>query len=480
MPLPYNHEELRSLEDKADKLLKDMRESFNAYNDHEDRSSAEAQEAKAKYEAISSDYDALEEKVKRVRDDVRQAQRIEDAQARHREFSADLRAGRLSAEDVQDDPDAPTSIVGSADLAEDEAYKNSFFEYVQCLGKRERMSPEAREMLDRGDANQVEKRGLATTVSSGDGGGSLIPRDLERTLIEYMKFYGPMVPGGGLCFDWNTETGNTRDIPYVDDTANNGNAGLTEAKRLASADSANANTVGEADPSIKQHSSTVTTFDSKMVKVTRELLQDSEVGSLENILGNLLGKRLGRIMNSTFTTTLISAIPSANVVTSASGSVATFSAENAMELIHEIDPSYRGVGVTGSASGSNLTYMFSDDVFKLIRLLQLPYAGTKAEGYTTVQYAFTVSNNLANGEPDRFLGKPFALNNAMPTLAKSKVGVILGDFDNMWVRRASPVFMEIARELFVERLLVGLMSWQRAGALCVNPNSFAAIQTAAS
>ena len=479
MPLPYNHEELRSLEDKADKLLKDMRESFNAYNDHEDRSSAEAQEAKAKYEAISSEYDTLEEKVNRVRDDVRQAQRIEDAQARHREFSADLRAGRLSAEDVQDDPDAPTSIVGSADLAEDEAYKNSFFEFVQCLGKRERMSPEAREMLDRGDANQVERRALSTAVSSGDGGGNLIPRDLERTLVEYMKFYGPMVPGGGLCFDWNTETGNTRDIPYVDDTSNAGNAKLTEANRVSSSDTVGTHTVGFADPAIKQHASTVTTFDSAMVKVTREMLQDSEVGSLETILGNLLGKRLGRVMNTTFTSTLITAIPSANQVTSASGSVKTFSAENAMELIHEIDPAYRGVGVTG-VGGGNLTYMFSDEVFKLIRLLKLPYAGTKAEGYTTVQYAFTVGNNLANGEPDRFLGRPFSLNNAMPALAKSKVAVILGDFDNMWVRKASPVFMEIARELFVERLLVGLMSWQRAGAICVNPNSFAAIQTAAS
>ena len=478
--LPYNHEELRSLEDKADKLLKDMRESFNAYNEHEDRSSAEAQEAKAKYEAISTDYDALEEKVNRVRDDVREAERIEAAQARHREFSADLRAGRLSAEDVENDPNAPTSIVGSTDLAEDEAYKNSFFEYVQCLGKRERMSPEAREMLDRGDANQVEKRTLSTAVSSGDGGGSLIPRDLERTLVEYMKFYGPMVPGGGLCFDWNTETGNTRDIPYVDDTSNDGNAGLTEAKRVdSSKDTANANQVGLADPSIKQHSSTVTTFDSKMVKVTRELLQDSEVGSLENILGNLLGKRLGRIMNTTFTSALITAIPSANAVTSASGMVSSFTAENAMELIHEIDPAYRGVGVTGTGGG-NLSYMFSDSTYKLIRLLKLPYAGTKAEGYTTVQYAFTVGNNLANGEPDRFLGRPFSLNNGMPTVVKSTVAVILGDFDNMWIRRASPVFMEIARELFVERLLVGLMSWQRAGAICVNPNSFASITTAAS
>ena len=479
--LPVNHEQLRELERNGAKLLKDIREQYGVYSEHEDRTSAEAQEAKQKYEQMNTEWETLNEKIERVKDDIAEQRKFEDREARHREFSRDIDSGRLSQEDVANDPNAPVSAVGSADLAEDEAYREAFFNLIRVEGREHNLSQEHRDILARGSANQIEQRGLTTKVASGAGGGNLIPVTLMNRMIEYTKFFGPLVPNGGLAFDWATDTGNSREIPYIDDTANSGED-LAEAKRLivdTPARGTNSPAI-DTDPSIKKLSSTVTTYDSKMVLLTRELIQDSEVGSIENIIGRLLGIRLGRSLNAAFTTVLTGAVPAANTLTTASGNTTTWTIENVMELVHEIDPSYRGVGVTGAPSGSNLTYMFNDDVFKTLRLMKLPLAGTKASGYTVEQYAFTIANNLANGEPDRFLGRPFALNNNMPAVKKSTIAMVVGDFENLWIRTATPIFLEVARELFIDRLLVGLMAWQRAGALVVNPNTFAALKTAAS
>ena len=359
--------------------------------------------------------------------------------------------------------------------------KRRFILFIRAEGREHNLTHEQREILARGSSNSIERRGLTTAIASGDGGGNLIPTTLLNRLIEYTKFYGPLVPNGGLAFDWATDTGNSREIPYIDDTAKSGGSSLTEAGRVDVTKTLAANVSQKnVDPSIKKLSSTVTTYDSNMVLLTRELIQDSEVGSIENIIGRLLGIRLGRTMNAAFTTVLTGAVPADNKITTASGNTTSWTIDNVMELVHEIDPSYRGVGVTGAPGGANLTYMFNDAVFKTLRLTKLPKAGTKAEGYTVDQYAFTIANNLANGEPDRFLGRPFSLNNNMPVVKKSTAVMVVGDFDEFWIRSATPIFMEVAREMFIDRLLVGLMAWQRAGAICVNPNAFASLITAAS
>ena len=472
MPTDVTVKELNDLNEQYDKLLAEARTVHDSYNDAEDRSSPEATEAYAKYERMLGDLDSIEEKRKDAIAKIERDRDFQDRQDRHNSVLDDIK--KFDREDI--DPNAPQNPTGSTDLAEDRAYTEAYVQYLKFGG--DGMSGEQRDLLARGSRDQVEGRTVSTAVSSNVGGGNLIPTTLHNVMVDYMKFYGPIVPGGGLCFDWSTSLGESIDIPIVDDADHTGEA-VTQAKRVAGGTSAGTDLVGEEDPDFKKVTSTVAMYDSKMVKMTREFVQDSQPLEIMSVLGQQLGRRLGRAMNTAFTKSVISAIPSGNQATQATGNPANVEAESVIALSGQIDPAYRGVGVTGAGMG-NLTFMMSDAVYQGLRVVKAPFAGTSSAGYSPQSYLFTVSGNIIGGDPDRLNGRPFAINQAMDGLVKSKNIMTLGDFSNVWVRSAGPVMTERTDHLYLERLMIGVISFQRAGVVIVNPNTLALLKTPAS
>ena len=468
------YQEVRKLERERHKLLAEARTKWAEYEDCEDRSSDSASEIKSEYDRIWTDYEATDEKLRTAEADWREGLRLRDEETRNLDLARDL--DRLGNPEEVRDPNAPILDDSSqGDFTDSEEYRQAYFSNLLAEDPRD-LPIESRQILARG---REQRASLTTAVSSNVGGGNLIPTGFLARLIEEMKFTGPMVPGGGLCFDFPTPGGNPIDLPTLDDTDHTGEPTPLEAKRIdESKSTGGTDIVNDSEvPDFRKVTFGATMYDSMFIKVTVEMLQDSGIPGLENILAMLGGQRLGRRINSVFTAGtkgINTLIPAARTNTSASTTEVTI--EELRGLVHKIDPAYRGGTARGAPSNRTLTWMFNDDTFEKLVNLKLPFAGTKAEGYTTVQYAFQLSNDMLNGEPSRLLGRPFAINQAMENIATGKKPIIVGDFRNAWIRAAGPMRSVVARERFIERLLVGWLVYRRVDMKVVNTSTFAMLK----
>ena len=397
----YTHADVREVETKRIKLRDEAAEQRKIYDESEDPSSAVAQEAFVKLRKIEVDLDAVEGEVAEIRSQVAEADELRYREARHRQFELEQRVGRLPEMLDRNDPNAPLpSMIGSVDPAEDAAYREAFWAYQKDLipsqhRRHSFMTDEHRNIMA-----EAEQRALTTATGAG-AGGNTVPETFAASLTEFLKFSGPCVPGGGLCHDFSTESGDDYHVMTVDDTANDGVVMITEAnriKKLAVADDpvADTNYVGNGkDPAFNRVKFGATIYDSKFVPVTYEMLMDTQVADLEGLLARLLGKRLGRAINSAFTAKVISGVPSANVITTATTLVVT--PDELLSLPHEIDPAYRGFNSTGGSMQSNISVMMTDATYKYIRLLKYPFSGTSSAGYTTQPYLISPSTDLLSG-----------------------------------------------------------------------------------
>ena len=468
------------LTEKRQKLLKSKRETWQEYEklSAEDRTSTDATEKRAEYDKISAEFNDSQDEFLAVQKDFVEGLALRDQELEQREIERDIRTGRID----ESDPNAPQYENIDTKEADEKRHKEAFWDWIfngkEARAENRQFLVERRQNFKRREEAKIEQRaGLSTAIASNVGGGNLIPRDLERQLIEEMKFTGPMVPGGGLCRDWQTEMGNTIDVPTVDDTDHTGNDKLTEAKRLDnSKDAANANVIGDEDvPDFRKVTFGASLIDSKFIKVTIEMLQDSGISGLAEYLAQAGGARLGRHINSRFTATattgLVAKLGTGRANTSAAAAVITI--DEIRKVFHKIDPAYRGAMNRGPSSGPGLTWMFNDSTLEYLSNLKMPKAGTVGQGYTTEQYAFAVNNDLANGVAGTLIGRPYAINQSMDSIATGKTALILGDFRYCWIRQAGPMTMIRTDERFIDRLLVAFVTYVRTDMQVVQANRFA-------
>ena len=490
-----SHGRIRELEGKRHRLLREAREAWDGYEAISDKSGTDAQEARTKYDNIRQDYDNTEHELRQAESDWREGLALREMESRDRDLVEDRERGRTP------DPNAPNTDLTETQLLDDDNYRNAYWNMVR-FGVQE-LSSDERSIIAKG----IERRtsttaGPVTTGSAigsgttaGTDGGNLIPRGFMARLIEAMKFVGPMVPGGGLCYDFNTEMGNRIDMPTMNDTANTGEPTPLEAKRKDESKSTGGTDIvnDNDDPSFGQVTFGATMYDSKFVKVTYELLQDSGIDGLEGILARICGERIGRRANSVFTTKLIGAngIGTSAATTGGAGgrievgkantdeTIASVTQEHLRSMVHSIDPAYRGQGSRGPAGNSGLIWMFNDNTLEALSKLKIKatkYQGSSTDNTTdnwvVEPYAFTLSNDFLNSEPDLILGRPFAINQGMPSGTAGSYPIVIGDFQNCWIRTAGPMRSVVARERFIERLLVGFLAFQRMDMQLVEKRPF--------
>ena len=472
-------QQMVELTEKRQKLLKSQRETWDDYQKlaAENRDGTDATEKRAEYDKISAEFDKSQEDFLKIQKDFIEGLDLRDKELEQREIERDLKIGRIE----HGDPNAPQYENIDTQKANEERHKVAFWDWVvngkEARAENRQFLVERRQNLKRREQAGLEKRaGLTTEIASGVGGGNLIPTDLERQLIEEMKFTGPMVPDGGLCRDWPTEMGNTIDVPTVDDTDHEGEGPLTEANRLKAAASGGTNIINDDDvPDFKKISFGAALIDSKFIKVTIEMLQDSGIDGLSEYIAQAGGVRLGRNINKRFTATattgLVAKIGSGRANTSADATAVTI--DEIKGLFHKIDPAYRGAMSRGASTGPGLTWMFNDTTLQYLSNLKLPLAGTKAEGYTTEQYAFAINNDLAQGFTGTIMKRPYAINQGMDSIATKKTPIILGDFRYCWIRQAGPMTMRRTDDRFIERLLVAFVAYVRVDMQVMQPNRFA-------
>ena len=285
----------------------------------------------------------------------------------------------------------------------------------------------------------VQKRGTATQVAGTDNlGGYLVPQEFSNELNVATAFTGEVER---LAKKLNTASGGLLDYPTLNDTATDANL-VTEAGAVTVQDM----TFGNAQLSAYNYSS--------LVRVSQQLLQDSAF-DLNSFLVEAMGERIARATNAAFTTGTGSSQPQGIVTGSALGNTAAgataITADDILDLIYSIDPSYR------NKPGFGL--MAHDNIIAAVRALGLGAAN---------DFPIFIPS-MEVGQPDRIFGVPVYVNNDMQSsIATGTKTMVAADFSQFVVRNAGGIQMLRLNERFADELEVGFVSWKRSDSKVLN------------
>lgn len=352
---------------------------------------ARTAELETRHDAIMAEYDRVDASIQRE-------QRHEALMGRIEERSQQLREQRR--------PGVSGEQRGEQNASEGLTYRDAFYAYIRAEGQVGALSGEERAALQRG-YQTIENRAQTTSSTAG---GYTVPTELQAELIRTMAIWGPMYDGN-VIRELVTSAGNAFPFPTINDTANSGVAG-TEGTTLTDD--------GSADAAFGQKQLDAFSFNTKWIRVSKELADDS-ILVMETVLGELLGERLGRLANTQLTTGTGSSAPNGIVTATSAGKTAAsttaFTADEIIDLEHSIDAAYRGAPSFG--------FMFHDTVLAAIRKLK------DGQG----NYLWT-AGNYQQGVPATINGRRFWINNAMASAFTTGQKLILaGDFKKYFVRK---------------------------------------------
>lgn len=321
---------------------------------------------------------------------------------------ADLRAGRK--------PGSP-----------DAEYRESFDKWF----KHQKLTPD--------DYTVLEKRGTNTqVVGTNTLGGYLVPQGYIAQLEKAMKSYSGIFAAANI---FRTASGGPMLMPTEDDTATS--AALTaEAAAFTVQDL----TYGQVQFDAYKYTS--------VLKVSYELMQDAAFDIEYELIGSM-GARFGRQINTACTTGTGSNQPNGVVTASSLGK--TSAANNAItfnemvDLLHSVDPAYR--------ESPSCAWMMHDGILAVLKKIQLGSSDASPLWVPSVR----------DGEPDRILGKPYFVNQAMESaLAATKKVILFGDFSKYRIRIVQDLAVQRLNELYAASGLVGYQAWMRFDGECVN------------
>lgn len=385
--------DIKDLREKMANIATEARAKLAELNDStpEDR----AAEVEREFDAMMADHDKLSSR----------ADRLEKADAA-------LRAAE--AVDVSKRPVAEDRSAPAVDQGSDISYRKAFFSMI-ANGGVDGLDGEVRNVL-----RQSEVR--AQTAGTAAAGGYTVPTELANFIDKAMIATGPMYDAS-LFTVLNTTSGNTFNIPTVDDTAVAAEA-HTEAGTVTDD--------GGKDVTFGQKTLGAFAFDTEWVRWSYELANDS-ILNVESLLGELLGERLGRIANSKLTTGSGSSDVEGIVTNSALGktaaAVAAITADEIIDLIHSVDPAYR--------ASPSTAIMMNDSTLAAVRKLK------DGNG----NYLWQMGNYQA-GVPQNLLGYNVVVNQAMDSLATAKKVMLFGDMSKFYVRKVGGPSLFVAKERF--------------------------------
>ena len=287
--------------------------------------------------------------------------------------------------------------------------------------------------LKRGLAGlNAEERAQLTTT--GAAGGFLVPEGFSGVLDVATEFTGQVER---VAKKLDTASGNPLDYPTVNDTGND-----AAIKAEGGATSATDMTFGNVTFNSYNYTS--------LVRVSKQLIDDAGF-NLDSFLVEALGERVARATNIDFTTGNGTDKPKGIVDESLEGAeVATSGAlvaNDVLNLIHSIDPSYR--------NKSSFGLMCSGTIMALLQKLGV--------GSSNDFPIFIPS--MTAGEPDKLFGYNVYYNNDMDSdLAAAEKVLIAADFDKYVVRRAGGINLIRLDERYMDEMEVGfLVSARRDG-----------------
>jgi HK97 family phage major capsid protein len=305
------------------------------------------------------------------------------------------------------------------------------FEKMLRYGHRE-LDEEERKIVG-SYAAKSEKR--VQTVGTDSQGGYTVPEGFAGRIVEYMAYISGLLQFANII---RTDTGNDIPFPINNDTANTGEL-IAENGDISSS---------SADLLFSVYTLGAYKFSSKMVKVSSELLQDNGV-NLTDYLAKKLAERLARITNTYFTTGTGSSEPQGYITAASRGKVtastSTWTQAELIALQDSIDPSY------GSAPG--VAWAMHQNLLSEI----------KQTAAATANFGSVWTPSFRDGEPDRLLGKPYFINQAMSSTSATGDKVFAyGDFKKFNVRIVNSFNLKVLRERYAELDQVAFFGLMRA------------------
>lgn len=301
------------------------------------------------------------------------------------------------------------------------------------------------------------------STTTGSEGGFTVPSMISSQLYDAMKAFGAMRAVSDII---PTADGKPLSFPTSDGTAE---IGEWIAQNI---------TATAADPVFGTASLNVFKASSKIVAVPYELLQDSVI-DMESFVRNRLAQRLGRLGNTAFTVGTGTTQPDGVVPKATSGKVGiagqtlTIIYDDIIDLIHSVDPAYRGV---------NCSFMTNDALLKVLRKLKdtagrplwtpsydqgiriPPGSSLKADGGYQDQTTPIVFDYL--------MGYPVWVNNDLAAPAANAKSMVFGQFGYYKIRDAMDVSMfRFTDSVYTKLGQVGFLAWARMGGNLVDTNA---------
>jgi len=281
-------------------------------------------------------------------------------------------------------------------------------------------------------ACQEQRAALTGAQSTTTTGGYTVADEMMRSLeVALLQFGGIRSVATVL----RTDTGGPLPIPTTNDTSNKG------------ALVAENTTQTELEMTFGQVVLDAYKYTSKYILASVEFLQDSSI-NVNQFMGEALANRIGRITSDDFTTGNGSSKPNGVVNAAASGVTGVADPpthDNLQDLIHSIDPAYRG----------NARFMFNDTTFKSIKKIKvLQYSGDTT-GMPLWQPGLTL------GAPDTILGYSYVINQSMASPGSSAKKILFGDFSKYLIRDVKTFTLLRLDELFAQLQQVAFLAFSR-------------------
>jgi HK97 family phage major capsid protein len=294
------------------------------------------------------------------------------------------------------------------------------------------------------------------STTTGSEGGFTVPSLISSDFYDLMKAFGTMRTTSDNI---RTTDGKPLSYPTTDGTAETGEIIAQNA------------TANSADLVFGSASLNVFKFSSKIVAVPFELLQDSII-DIEKLVLRRLAQRIGRIGNTKFTVGAGTTEPDGVVPRSSSGKVGltgqtlTIIYDDVIDLVHSVDPAYRGAGAA---------FMTNDSLLKVLRKIK------DTTGRPIWTPSWDGGMRIGMGAPgqaqdggfrgqeqpvifDLLVGYPVWVNNDIAVPAANAKSMIFGNLPYYIIRDAMDVtFFRFTDSAYTKLGQVGFLAWARMG-----------------
>lgn len=398
---------IKEMRERAAELATEARTELEKITDKTEE--GQVKEIEARFDEMMKDHDKLHARADRE-------QRLLDAEQRG--MPSEPKGDPLESRDAPEEKSPE--------------YREVFTKAIR-FGAATLDSEEREVLMSHRDDIPAEVRAQAAGTDSA--GGFTVPEDFSGEVDKAMAIWGPMWDAN-ICRELNTANGRDFPWPTVDDTA---------ARGRIKTENADVDDDGTDDVTFGERRMGAFVYDTGMVKVPLELLQDSAF-NMETMLADLFGERMGRTANEALTTGTGSGQPNGIVTASSAGKTAAgaaaLTADELIDLQHSVDAAYRASPLC--------RWQFNDTTLAYIRKLK------DGDG----NYLWQMGD-VRVGEPSTILGHPYSVNQAMDDVEASARSVIFGDHSRYVVRKVLGFQVITLRERYAEAFQVGMVGFKR-------------------